>query len=76
MPVLASGAAALVVAPGDDCSGSGSVPLLCESIRGLESLQLLSLIHCQLGSAAADALSELILRNRYVRQPPRQGHGL
>lgn len=39
---------------------------LCKTATDLASLHLLSLVHCQLGPDAAEALSSLILSNRCI----------
>ncbi|CDJ61602.1 myosin heavy chain, putative [Eimeria maxima] len=46
-----------------DSSNTSAVQLLCDSIYGLKALESLSLVHCQLGHRAADAISGLILQN-------------
>ncbi|CDJ30687.1 myosin heavy chain, putative [Eimeria mitis] len=46
-----------------DSASPPAVQVLCDSIAGLKALALLSLVHCQLGPRAADALSGIILQN-------------
>lgn len=67
---LFNGVASLLQAPaavthaGGDSTSLLGLNRLCKTVAALASLQLLSLIHCRLGPYAADALSEIILKNR------------
>ena len=56
--------AAGAVASGGDSTGPSLMQRLCDALSGLKLLRLLSLVHCQLGPDAADALSGLLLEKR------------